>query len=165
MPDVSSTGVFHSKTQMLSCSSSTCPSTGARVQENFIIMCSHHVLRVTNLGNMSDAQLFPRCFGKLCQSCHLSDRLISGEQSPFWSPTETVPFILELGSCSYVLWVQNKAPAGFLANCLFSALGTVVINVTGEVKKSGTKIPLRTIYTVTLIWVLKIESIHTTHFI
>lgn len=165
VPDVSNTGVFHGKTQMLSCSSSTCPSTGAPVQENFIITCSHHVLRVTNLGNISDAQLFPRCFGKLCQSCHLSDRLISGEQSPFWSPTETVPFILELGSCSYVLWVQNKAPAGFLANCLFSALGTVVINVTGEVKKSGTKLLLRTIYTVTLIWVLKIESIHTTHFI
>lgn len=83
VPDVSNTGVFHGKTQMLSCSSSTCPSTGAPVQENFIITCSHHVLRVTNLGNISDAQLFPRCFGKLCQSCHLSDRLISGEQSPF----------------------------------------------------------------------------------
>jgi len=95
---------------MLNCSSSTYPSTESG-PESFILYDSLHLPRATNLGNRSDAQLCPLA----CQSRHLSDRHIGGEQSPFRSPTETVPFLLELDSCSHELQTENKALAGFLA--------------------------------------------------
>lgn len=110
MPDISSTGILNNKTRMLNCSSRTRPSTES-VPESFILYDSGHLPRVTNLGNKSDAQLCPLA----CQSHHLSDRQIGREQSPFRSPTETVPFLLELGSHSHELQKENKALAGFLA--------------------------------------------------
>lgn len=56
---------------------------------------------------------------------------------------------------------QKQSTSWFSSHYLSKALGTVVISMMGEVKKGDTKIFLRTMYTVILVW--KTESIHTTH--
>lgn len=153
MPDISSPGIFYNKTRMLNCSSSIRPSREA-VPESFILHDSHHL---PGLGNKSDAQLCPLA----CQSHHLSDRQVGREQSPFRIPTEIIPFLLELGSHTHELQIENAS--WFSGRYLSRALGTVFINMIGEVEKRDTKLFLRTMYTVILL--LKTESIHNTfHF-
>lgn len=154
MPDISSTGISKNKMWMLNCSSSTRPGTES-VPESFILYDSGHLPKVTNLGNKSDAQLYPLA----SQSRHLSDRQTGRGQIPYRNRT------LSLGAGHPLPWPSAKKQGThwFSGHYLSRALGTVVIRMTGEVEKGNTKLFLRSMYTV--ISVLKIESIHTTHFI